>query len=691
MSEEHQELKCASCGLPLADISIKETNESFLCPICTLNGTTEPKFDNIVYAVAIGYFINEKQIHDPREALDRAYEFVMQLPYWQGKEHPSPSLTGLIDARMIASVSINMNKLEYDEMQPDFFISHNWHEECDAELVEPLVAALKDLGYRVWHDKDRWEEDTGKTTHWMEKGIEQARYCIPVLCQAYFSSANCLFELKKILSKDEKQTHVFPIWWSDIDASFLRQEELGKEILEIIGIGWEEWGGNIEVLMQKLLKRVQTAEGLQEYNGVLLLANETRVLEQLESIIQEPIPALERNYSGTANEKTIQPKFGFYHEDNQINALFLENKGLKALPKSLRQCGALKTLNLKDNPSVEIPTWLSSLQDLNLAQNQLKGLPNTIKNLVNLEELDLSNNQLNNLPESFGNLENLKILNLRANKLNALSESFGQLTGLTNLNLSYNQLKFLPETFGQLTQLIKLELQVNQLRALPESFGQLTGLTNLDLSYNQLQSLPETFRQLLQLAKLNLSGNQLQALPEPLCQLNNLQMLELADNQLQTLPESFGNLIQLAELNLRGNQLTTLPDAFEQLIQLVELKLQNNRLKFLPQSFYQLKNLQTLNLGGNKLSVLSEALGQLTGLINLDLSYTQLNALPETFGNLKNLEILDLKRNPLQSLPETFKDLKKLKELYLWGVPIADSEEEQENIKHLVPPDCIIE
>ncbi|MFX0065788.1 MAG: leucine-rich repeat domain-containing protein [Candidatus Hermodarchaeota archaeon] len=691
MSEEHQEFKCASCGLPLANIPTKKTNYSLLCPICTLNSTTEPKFDNIVYAVAIGYFINEKQIHDPKEALDRAYEFVMQLPYWQGKEHPSPSLTGLLDARMIASVSLNMNKLEYNKIRPDFFVSHSWHEKCDAELVEPLVVALKELGYRVWYDKDRWEEDTGKTTHWMEKGIEQARYCIPVLCQAYFSSTNCLFELKQILTKDEKQTHVFPIWWSDIDASFLSQEELGKEILEIMGIGWEEWQGNIEVLIQKLLKRVRTVEGLQEYNGVPLLANETRVLAQLESIIQEPIPALTRSSSSTADEKTIQPKFGFYHEDNQIIALFLENKGLKALPKSLRQCGALKILNLKDNPSVEIPTWVDPLQSLNLAQNQLKGLPNTIKNLANLEELDLSYNQLNNLPESFGNLENLKILNLRANKLNILPEAFGQLAGLINLNLSYNQLKFLPETFGQLAQLIKLELQVNQLRALPESFGQLKNLKNLDLSYNQLQSLPEGFKQLIELKKLVLSGNQLQALPESLCRLNNLQMLDLADNQLQTLPEAFGNLENLKILHLQGNILTTLPEAFEQLIQLAELKLQNNRLKVLPQSFYQLTNLQTLNLGGNKLTALSEALEQLTGLTNLDLSYNQLNALPETFGNLKNLQILDLKRNPLQSLPGTFKDLKKLKELYLWGIPIADSEEEQEKIKRLVPPGCIIE
>ncbi|MFX1252583.1 MAG: leucine-rich repeat domain-containing protein [Promethearchaeota archaeon] len=691
MSEEDQEFKCISCGLPLADIPIKGRNEKFLCSICTLNGTIDPKFDNIVYAVAIGYFINEKQIHDPKEALDRAYEFVMQLPYWQGKEHPAPSLAGLINARMIASMSINMNKLEYDEIQPDFFISHSWHKECDRELVEPLVTALKELGYRVWYDKDRWEEDTGKTTRWMKKGIEQARYCIPILCQAYFNSENCLFELRQILSKDEKQTHVFPIWWSDIGPSFLRQKELGKQILEIMGIGWEEWEANIEVLMQKLLKRVQTVEGLQEYNGVLLVANETRVLKQLESIIQEPIPALEKSSSNIANEKPIQPTFGFYHEGNQINALFLENKGLKALPKSLRQCGSMKTLNLKDNPSVEIPTWLSPLENLNLAQNQLKGLPNTIKNLANLEELDLSFNQLNSLPESFGSLENLKNLNLRANKLNTLSETFGQLASLEQLSLSYNQLKFLPEKFGQLTQLKKLELQVNQLRALPESFGQLTGLKNLDLSYNQLQALPEMFKQLLQLKKLDLSSNQLQTFPEPLCRLNNLQMLELADNQLQTLPKSFGNLVQLVKLNLKGNQLTTLPEAFEQLMQLVELQMQNNRLEFLPQSFYQLINLQTLNLGGNKLNILSEAFGELRGLKNLNLSYNQLNALPGTFGNLKNLQILDLKRNPLESLPGTFEGLKKLKELYLWGVPIADSEEEQEKIKRLVPPDCIIE
>src|SRR5437867_2123058 len=84
-------------------------------------------------------------------------------------------------------------------------------------------------------------------------------------------------------------------------------------------------------------------------------------------------------------------------------------------------------------------------------------------------ELDLSNPewselkplQLTELPESLWKLRQLQKLNLSNNQLMTLPESLaalGALTQLQTLNLSNNQLTALPESLGQLTQLQSLDL-----------------------------------------------------------------------------------------------------------------------------------------------------------------------------------------------------------------------------------------
>ncbi|MHA1386077.1 MAG: leucine-rich repeat domain-containing protein, partial [Candidatus Helarchaeota archaeon] len=77
---------------------------------------------------------------------------------------------------------------------------------------------------------------------------------------------------------------------------------------------------------------------------------------------------------------------------------------------------------------------------MNLGDNQLTTLPESIGNLKSLKELYLEGNELTTLPESIGNLKSLKELYLRNNKLTALPESLGGLDNLKTLYLAGNPL-----------------------------------------------------------------------------------------------------------------------------------------------------------------------------------------------------------------------------------------------------------
>ena len=196
---------------------------------------------------------------------------------------------------------------------------------------------------------------------------------------------------------------------------------------------------------------------------------------------------------------------------------------------------------------------------LDLSNQNLPELPESVCQLTQLQSLYLSRNQLTNLPDSVCQLTQLRFLSLSYNQLTKLPESIGKLAQLQVLNVSSNQLTELPEFIGQLSQLQILYLLSNQLGELPESIGQLTQLQSLYLSRNRLTSLPEAIGKLVQLQVLNVSRNQLTELPDSIGWMVGLKRLYLDDNHLTGLPESLRNLRSLEILYLHGNNALDLP------------------------------------------------------------------------------------------------------------------------------------
>jgi internalin A len=202
-------------------------------------------------------------------------------------------------------------------------------------------------------------------------------------------------------------------------------------------------------------------------------------------------------------------------------------------------------------------------------------------------------------------------LNLSDESLAELPESIGQLTQLRRLTLRLPQLTTLPDSISRLHQLQTLDVSENQWTRLPEGIEHLTSLQRLNLSRNQLTTLPESIANLTSLRTIHAHYNQLTALPETIGRLKTLRQLLLSDNLLVSLPQSIGHLVQLKELLVSRNLLAVLPDAICQLTQLERLDVSSNYLTSLPERIRELSELKWLYLHGNDtLGLPPEVLGR---------------------------------------------------------------------------------
>ncbi len=170
-------------------------------------------------------------------------------------------------------------------------------------------------------------------------------------------------------------------------------------------------------------------------------------------------------------------------ELSELKSLDLSNNLLRALPLELKRLKKLKQINIALNPLDEIPDRpgliLDSDQVFQFVEVEKTVTPQNVIGIrfrrsglkrlehwfspsqgafQHIEWLDLSNNLLQTLPESITKLTNLSSLYLYSNQLSTLPESITKLTNLTSLNLSSNQLSTLPESITKLTNLTALDL-----------------------------------------------------------------------------------------------------------------------------------------------------------------------------------------------------------------------------------------
>eukprot|EP01130_Rhizamoeba_saxonica_P014315 TRINITY_DN6248_c0_g1_i1.p1 TRINITY_DN6248_c0_g1~~TRINITY_DN6248_c0_g1_i1.p1 ORF type:complete len:753 (-),score=146.98 TRINITY_DN6248_c0_g1_i1:51-2309(-) len=129
-------------------------------------------------------------------------------------------------------------------------------------------------------------------------------------------------------------------------------------------------------------------------------------------------------------------------------------------------------------------------------------------------------------------------LNLVENNLSELPESVNSLSHLRNLKLSYNQFSCFPEIFG-LDKLIYLDLDFNQITSIPSKINQLVSLQYLDLERNRIKQYPYELTELPDIEHVNLNSNRITLLPPELGFTESLKKLRLWNNPIRMIsPEA---------------------------------------------------------------------------------------------------------------------------------------------------------
>ena len=178
---------------------------------------------------------------------------------------------------------------------------------------------------------------------------------------------------------------------------------------------------------------------------------------------------------------------------------------------------------------------LIGLKKLKLACN-LKAFPEEILTLADtLEVLDLSDNQLTELPDSIAQLKYLKVLFFARNNFTVFPLILRKFPALTMIGFKSNQIQIVPETAFPLK------------------------LKWLILTDNKIEKLPKSIGDCPLLQKCALAGNRIEELPIEMARCENLELLRVSANTLKAIPKWLFDLPKLSWVGFGGNPATYQP------------------------------------------------------------------------------------------------------------------------------------
>lgn len=245
-----------------------------------------------------------------------------------------------------------------------------------------------------------------------------------------------------------------------------------------------------------------------------------------------------------------------------LESLDLHGNLLQSLPIGFRRLQRLHTLNLSNNKlsmdSIRVVLELAGLRDLRLAQNGLEGsFLHDIGRLSNLEVLDIHENSLTDLPDTLADLSSLRVLNVGHNRLLSLPFELICTLPLKEIIAPKNKLQgaLIPASVHKFDTLQNLDVVGNALTKLSENEGlTLPGLQTLAISMNRIQSLPNvsSWQALL---TLSAEDNRISELPQGFTDLKNVKNVDFTGNDISKLDERIGMMENLFTFRISNNPL----------------------------------------------------------------------------------------------------------------------------------------
>ncbi|CAG8562928.1 1269_t:CDS:10 [Gigaspora margarita] len=374
----------------------------------------------------------------------------------------------------------------------------------------------------------------------------------------------------------------------------------------------------------------------------------------------------------TFRETTV-PRFEEEGNLSNFQKVDLQSRNLQTIPIFLyRQAFNIRSLNVSHNLMLDLPTDFiqscAQLRELNLSQNDLERVPQSIKQSEMLSFLNLNSNRLKDLEH--GSLEMIRELTNLQVENNLLEILPKKLPKLSIMNVANNLFKEFPQVICNIVTLSELDLSYNEITSIPEEIGKLVHLKKLFLIGNLIDKLPESFQNLTSLQELDIRRNKITNLNTIslipnleifLTEFNNLSTVDISSKSLQKLILSKNQLTQfslketgssLKELSLANAKLVALPnELFEHLESVQKLNIRNNQLTSIPTTIGMLKNLTHLTCVYNTLRTLPSEISCLDSLHALDIHFNNLVSLPQEIWLCKSLTVLNVSSNLLEQFP----------------------------------------
>ncbi|XP_064640268.1 protein flightless-1 homolog isoform X2 [Lineus longissimus] len=211
----------------------------------------------------------------------------------------------------------------------------------------------------------------------------------------------------------------------------------------------------------------------------------------------------------------------------------ISNNKLESIPPQIRRLVNLQVLVVNNNPlflsQFRQIAVLCNLETFHMRNTQrtLTNFPAGLENCANLTDIDVSENKLPRVPDTLYKVKTLKRLNLSSNEITELSSLVDNWQSLEFLNLSRNKLKELPAAICKMAFLRRLFVNSNQL---------------------DFEGIPPGIGKLHELEVFSAANNNLEMIPEGLCRCGKLKKLILNTNKLITLPDTVHLLMETLEL-----------------------------------------------------------------------------------------------------------------------------------------------